>query len=81
VDGQQTYHLRSTYIPKEPNEPARLDVWFSTNRDYLIRYTRTTRGGKVVQRVDNHWLPRTPANLALLTTAIPSSFKQVSASS
>jgi len=79
VDGEQTYHLRSTYFSYRPSEPARLDVWFSTHQDYLIRFTHTTRAGKVIQRIDNHWLPRTPANLALLTTAIPSSFKQVSA--
>jgi hypothetical protein len=80
VDGRQTYHLRSTYFPHGVNETARLDVWFSTDQEYLIRFTRTTSGGKIIQRVDNHWLPRTPANLALLTTAIPSSFKQVSVS-
>jgi hypothetical protein len=79
VDGRQTYHLRSTYYPYA-NGSARSDVWLSTDHDYFIRGTHTTRGGKVIQRIDNHWLPRTPANLALLTTAIPSSFKQVSAS-
>ena len=81
VDGRQTHHLRSTYFPHLGNEPTRLDIWFSTDQDYLIRYTRTTKGGNVVQRVDNRWLPRTPATLALLTTAIPSGFKQVSVSS
>ena len=80
VDGRQTYHLRSTYFRYAENETARSDVWLSTDQDYFIRGTHTTRGGKVIQRVDNHWLPRTRANLALLTTAIPSSFKQVSAS-
>jgi hypothetical protein len=80
VDGQQTYHLRSSYFPYRTG-PARLDVWFSTDQDYFIRGTHTTRGGKVIERVDNHWLPRTPANLALLTTPIPSGFKQISASS
>ena len=80
VDGRQTYHLRSTYFPYSGNETARLDVWFSTDQDYLIRGTHTTRGGSVVQSVDNHWLPRTSANLALLTTAIPGGFKQTSVS-
>jgi hypothetical protein len=81
VDGQQTYHLRSTYVPHSAygNQTARYDVWFSINQDYLIRITRTTRGGNVVQRVDNHWLPRTSANLAHLTMAIPNGFKQVAA--
>jgi hypothetical protein len=77
VDGRQTYHLRSTYFPYLGNEAARLDVWFSTDQDYLIRFTHTTRGGNVIQRIDNRWLPRTTANLALLTMAIPSGFKQV----
>ncbi len=77
VDGRHTYHLRSTYFLDSPNETVRLDVWFSTDQDYLIRYTRTTRAGNVISSVDNRWLPRTKANLALLTTAIPSGFKQV----
>jgi hypothetical protein len=77
VDGQQTYHLRSTYFPYLGNKTARLDVWFSTDQDYLIRFTHTARDGNVIQRIDNHWLPRTSANLALLTMAIPSGFKQV----
>ncbi len=81
MDGRQTYHLRSTYSPYSENETARSDVWLSTDQDYLIRLTRTTRGGNVIQRVDNRWLPRTAANLALLTTAIPSGFKQVFVSS
>jgi hypothetical protein len=80
VDGEQTYHLRSTYFPYSGNEMASLDVWLKTDRYYLIRLIRTTRGGKVIQRVDNHWLPRTSANLALLRSAIPSGFKQVSVS-
>lgn len=75
ADGRQTYHLRSTYFGNE-----RTDVWFSTDQDYLIRIATTNRDGHVVHRIDNHWLPRTPANLALLTTAIPSSFKQVTGS-
>ena len=77
VDGRQTYHLRSTYFPYLGNKPARLDVWFSIDQDYLIRFTHTTRAGNVVQRIDNRWLPRTSANLALLTMALPSGFKQV----
>ena len=77
VDGRQTYHLRSTYFPYLAYKAARLDVWFSTDQDYLIRFTHTTRGGNVIQRIDNRWLPRTSANLALLTMAIPSGFKQV----
>jgi hypothetical protein len=80
VDGRQTYHLRSTYFPYADNETTRSDGWVSTDQDYFIRGTLTTKGGKVIQRVDNHWLPRTSANLALLTTAIPGSFKKVSAS-
>jgi hypothetical protein len=80
VNGRQTYHLRSTYYPYSGDAGARWDVWFSTDQDYLIRFTRTTRDGRVVQRIDNRWLPRTTANLALLTTAIPSGFKQVSVS-
>jgi hypothetical protein len=74
VDGRQTYHLRSTYFPELG---VRLDIWFSTDQYYLIRFTHTTRDGKVIQRIDNRWLPRTSANLALLTMAIPSGFKQV----
>jgi hypothetical protein len=77
VDGRQTYHLRSTYFPYLAYKAARLDVWFSTDQDYLIRFTHTTRAGNVIQRIDNRWLPRTSANLALLTMAIPSGFKQV----
>jgi len=77
VDGRRTYHLRSSYFPDSANESVRLDVWFSTDHDYLIRYTRTTRGGNVIQRIDNHWLPRTSANLDRLTMAIPGRFKQV----
>jgi hypothetical protein len=77
VDGRQTYHLRSTYFPYVGHGGARLDIWFSTDQDYLIRFTHTTRGGNVIQRIDNRWLPRTSANLALLTMAIPSGFKQV----
>jgi hypothetical protein len=77
VDGTQTYHLRSTYSIPSPDGTVRLDVWFSTDRDYLIRYTRTTRTGRVVSSVDNHWLPRTATNLALLTKTLPSGFRQV----
>ena len=76
LDGRETYHLRSAYFGNE-----RLDVWFSTDQDYLVRIVRTKTGGKIIQRIDNHWLPRTSANLALLTTAIPSGFKQVAISS
>jgi hypothetical protein len=79
VDGRQTYHLRSTQFVDSPNGPARVDIWLSTNQDYVIRQTRTTRAGNVIQRIDNYWLPRTSANLALATMAIPSGFKQVSA--
>jgi hypothetical protein len=82
VDGRQTYHFRSTsYFPYLLSEPTRADVWLSTDQDYFIRGTHTTKGGNVIQRIDNHWLPRTRANLALLTTAIPSGFRQISASS
>jgi hypothetical protein len=81
VDGRQTYHFRSTYIPYGGNESARSDVWLSTDQYYFIRGTHTTKAGKVIQRVDNRWLPRTPANLALLTAAIPSGFEQIPASS
>lgn len=80
VDGHKTYHFRSTYYIDIGDVAARVDVWFSNDQDYLIRITVTTRKGNVVQRVDNHWLSRTSANLALTTTAIPSGFKQVSVS-
>jgi hypothetical protein len=79
VDDRQTFHLRSTYFPHSGSETARWDVWFSTDHDYLIRFTMTTRDGNVIQRVDNYWLPRTSTNRALLTRAIPSGFKQVPA--
>lgn len=81
VDGRQTYHFRSAYFVYRGNELARSDVWLSTDQYYFIRGTHTTKGGEVIQRVDNHWLPRTLANLALLTTVIPSSFRQIPASS
>jgi hypothetical protein len=78
VDGRQTYHLRSTYF--YPGN-LREDVWFSTDQAYMIRLTRTAGDGSVVSRIDNRWLPRTPADLALTTAAIPSGFKELSAPS
>jgi hypothetical protein len=78
VDGRQTYHLRSTYFRDGYGEPiARLDFWFSTDQDYLIRLIRTTKAGKIVQSVNNRWLPRTPPALALTTAPIPTGFKRV----
>ena len=81
VDGRQTYHFRSTYFPYAGNETVRVDAWFATDRYYVIRFTRTTRAGAVVLRVDNRWLPRTQATVALLTAPIPSGFKEVQAPS
>jgi hypothetical protein len=75
VDGRQAYHLRSTYTPSQPN--TRIHAWFSTDQAYLVRLTRTTKDGTVVQRIDNRWLPRTRAELALLKATIPKGFKQV----
>ena len=77
ADGRPAYHFRSSYTPYMGSVSARLDVWFSTDQSYLIRYTWTTRGGSVIQRIDNWWLPRTRANLALLNATIPRRFKQV----
>jgi hypothetical protein len=74
VDGREAYHLRSTYTFQDDE---RVDVWYSTDQPYLIRWTRTTKQGTVGERVDNRWLQRTRANLALTTATIPSGFKQV----
>jgi hypothetical protein len=77
VDGRQTYHFRSAYV--YPSK-TRMDLWFSTDHQYLIRITRTAKNGATVERVDNHWLPRTPANLALTKASVPTRYRQVSAS-
>jgi hypothetical protein len=81
VDGRKAYHFRSAYVYPSTTSTTRMDIWVSAPQAYLIRYTATTKQGKVIKRVDNRWLPRTPANVELTTATIPSGFKQLSAPS
>jgi hypothetical protein len=42
VDGQQAYHLRSSYFTAAPNRRERWDVWISTAQDDLRTLPRTS---------------------------------------
>jgi outer membrane lipoprotein-sorting protein len=67
VDGVGTVHLFGT------TTKARTDLWIDPVDYQLVRIeVRFSNGYRVV--ADIHWLPPTPANLALLNVTVPSGF-------